>query len=101
MATDPHNRATATIASDPWSPFAERCRTDAKVYVDSAIIRARMVEGHPMPSGCVTAGLDAMAMLYGSLMAKNARLSAEVEQMRARLDRPGWFRRLFQTRART
>jgi hypothetical protein len=96
MATDPHNIATVPISIDPWAPFTKRCQDDAKDYVTAAIHRARLEDGHPMPSGCVTAGLDALTMLYGTLMAENAKLRAEVERMRDQVSRrPGWWRQIF------
>lgn len=80
------------VKVDPWEEVAERCQRDAKAFVDAAIARAR--EGLNTPTVCMHAGLDAMTSLYGGLMAKQAKLTAEVEVLKERLDCRGWLHRL-------
>jgi outer membrane murein-binding lipoprotein Lpp len=74
---------------DPWDDVARRCSCDARLIIGSAIARAR-VAGNEYPSGCSNAAFDALATLYGALMAQNARLSAEVEALQAK--RGAWWR---------
>ena len=73
------------LTPDPWAEVSARCQRDARAYVDSAIIKARSV-GHTGLSGAV----DGLTVLYGQLMASNARMTAQVESLRKR----GWLRRL-------
>ena len=92
MAT--HARTVVTILPDPWAQLALKCQRDAKAILDSAIMRAR-ADGHVMPSGCVRAAFDTLAVLHGEVMASNAKLAAEVASLRGRVERRGWLCRVF------
>lgn len=78
-----------TAQRNPWDDLAERCQLDARQFVRSAISRS-LLDGHPMPTGSVIAAIDAMADLYGGLMAKHARIEAALTSSSR-----GWLARLF------
>jgi outer membrane murein-binding lipoprotein Lpp len=88
--------ATVPVNPDPWNSVARDCSRDARLVIGGAISKARAA-GHTYPSGCSSAAFDALATLYGALMAQNARLTAEVAGMRARtrFSFGSWLRRLF------
>ncbi len=95
------------IRPNPWVTRALECQDDAAIIIYGAICRAladdakrkkeaaesgEAIEAEePVPSVCFRAACDALAVLYGGLMAKYARLEAEVERLQKR--RRGWLRR--------
>ena len=78
---------TVPVKLDPWAA-ADRCQRDAKAFVESAIAKAR-ADGHTKLTGAI----EAMTVLYGNLMASNARLSAEMESLRRRVGNENFVQR--------
>jgi hypothetical protein len=76
-------RTMVPIIPDPWAALATRCQRDARAIVDAATLRAS-ADGRTRLTGAI----EALVMLYGELMAKNAKLSAEVASLKARR---GWW----------
>jgi hypothetical protein len=87
MAT--HARTVVPIIPDPWSALATKCQRDAAAIVEAATLRSS-ADGRTRLTGAI----EALVMLYGELMAKNAQLSAEVESLRGQVQRRGWLPRL-------
>jgi hypothetical protein len=78
MAT--HARTVVPITHNPWASLAAQCQRDAAAIVDAATLRA-CAEGRTRLTGAI----EALVMLYGELMANNARLNADMDSLRRRV----------------
>jgi hypothetical protein len=86
MAT--HARTVVPVTHNPWAALATQCQRDAAAIVNSAILRA---SGSDCPR--LSGVTQAMIMLYGQLMADNAKLGAEVASLRKRVGNGNFVQR--------
>ena len=80
-------RPNTVPIADQWESLRLQCLEDARGYIAECMASVR--ENY-VPASYVLAGFDGLAVLYASLMAKHARLVAEVGALR----RSGWLRRV-------